>query len=77
MQQEQQDGLHDKQDSQKEEQDELQDEQDRLEVQSPQLICKWVTCGGLVMATLAKQKRTKASIMVFSLISKRSEYLRY
>jgi hypothetical protein len=30
----------------------------------------------LVMATLAKQKRTKASIMVFSSISKRSEHLR-
>jgi hypothetical protein len=29
----------------------------------------------LVMATLAKRKRTKASIMVFSSISKRSEYL--
>ncbi len=31
---------------------------------------------GLVMATLAKRKRTKASIMVFSSISKRSEHLR-
>jgi hypothetical protein len=30
----------------------------------------------LVMATLAKRKRTKASIMVFSSISKRSEHLR-
>ncbi len=30
----------------------------------------------LVMATLAKRKRTKASIMVFSSISKRSEQLR-
>jgi hypothetical protein len=29
----------------------------------------------LVMATLAKRKRTKASIMVFSFISKRSEQL--
>jgi hypothetical protein len=31
---------------------------------------------GLVMATLAKRKRMKASIMVFSSISKRSEHLR-
>jgi len=30
----------------------------------------------VVMATLAKRKRTKASIMVFSSISKRSEHLR-
>ncbi len=30
----------------------------------------------LVMATLVKQKRTKASILVFSSISKRSEHLR-
>jgi hypothetical protein len=30
----------------------------------------------LVMATLAKRKRTKASILVFSSISKRSEHLR-
>jgi hypothetical protein len=30
----------------------------------------------LVMATLAKRKRTKASIMVFSSISKRSEHIR-
>ena len=30
----------------------------------------------LVTATLAKRKRTKASIMVFSSISKRSEHLR-
>jgi hypothetical protein len=30
----------------------------------------------LVMATLAKRKRTKASIVVFSSISKRSEHLR-
>ncbi len=30
----------------------------------------------LVMATLAKRKQTKASIMVFSSISKRSEHLR-
>ncbi len=30
----------------------------------------------LVMATLAKQKRTKASITVFSSISKPSEHLR-
>ncbi len=31
----------------------------------------------LVMATLAKRKRTKALIMVFSSISKRSEHLRW
>ncbi len=31
----------------------------------------------LVMATLAKRKRTKASIMVFSSISKQSEHVRW
>jgi len=34
------------------------------------------TMYNVVMATLAKQKRTKASIMVFSSISKRSEHVR-
>jgi len=31
---------------------------------------------GLVMATIARRKRTKASIIVFSSIAKRSEHLR-